>query len=146
MIDDTWRSRELPILQAVAEGEQTGVDDITTEWLLDRTGLTPDAVARGLGALLDGTYIDATDASTYAGSYFMGVGLRERGRRTTGTWPPDDAYQALIQLLEQRIADSSTDEERSRWTRLLNGMKGLARDVGTNTIASAIIELARALA
>ena len=83
MIDDTWRSRELPILQAVAEGEQTGVDDTNTDWLLDRTGLTPGAVARGLGALLDGAYIDASDASTYGGSYFMGVGLRERGRRTT---------------------------------------------------------------
>jgi hypothetical protein len=49
-------------------------------------------------------------------------------------------------LLEQHIADASTDEERSRWTRLLDGVKGLARDVGTNTIASAIIELARAFA
>jgi hypothetical protein len=49
-------------------------------------------------------------------------------------------------LLEQRIADASTDEDRSRWTRLLDGVNGLARDVGTNTIASAIVELARALA
>ena len=47
----------------------------------------------------------------------VNIGLREKGRRAVGQWPPDDAFDALIARLDARILSTADDDARSRLKR-----------------------------
>lgn len=135
-MEDTWNPRDLLILAVVAEGEAEGVRDVNTEWIQDRTNLTGDQIVAGLDALIDGRYVSATEASTMAATYYMSVKLRERGRRTVGTWPSEDSYAALVNAVEAAAQDAPDEETRSRLVRLREGLLGVSRDVGVAVLTA----------
>ncbi|MCZ7589204.1 MAG: hypothetical protein M5U27_10210 [Gaiella sp.] len=63
--------------------------------------------------------------------------LAEKGLQVTAGWPSSSgqlAYERLIALLDQRIAEATDDDERSRWERVRDGVLGIGRDVFVGVI------------
>jgi hypothetical protein len=57
--------------------------------------------------------------------------------RATGAWPsPETAADRLIAALEERIANATNDEERTRWQRIRDGFLGAGRDVIVDVAAA----------
>jgi DNA-binding IclR family transcriptional regulator len=134
MAESTWLTREVPILEAVAAAEMAAemVDSMT---LAERSGLANSEAAIAVRALIDGGYIDANEEGGLSDpfGYFMGVHLRERGRRYLGSWPKDsqDGLDTFLELLAERIDTEPDEEEKSRLRRLRDAAQGVSRDVGT---------------
>ena len=125
MADSTWEARELPILEAVARAEAKGRFVANNNELAETTGLERDTVDLGLFALRDARYLTGVDAAAEELCYLLEIRLLERGRRAIRQWPSEDAADTLLELLSARVAAASTEEDRSRWQRLLDAAKGL---------------------
>lgn len=149
MSNDSWYSRALPILQAV--GEVEGTEDaygLRIGDLADRTGLDPRQVAVEVERLLDGGYVSGQLAkSASRGNVrpwrISSARLAPAGARAVGLWPSDDPYEALLALLERRVAEAQDEETRSKWRRVRDTIGGLGKDVGSNLLASVLLELSR---
>lgn len=148
MAEDRWFSRAVPLLEAIAEREGIGVV-ITVDALTDATGLDTAEVVVEMDRLIGAGFVavergQAQRIMSPSGAHVLvSPRLDERGARVVGVWPSADPYEALLQILERRIAESEGDE-RSRWRRLRDGLTGLASDVGTNVVASILVELGKA--
>lgn len=137
MAQDTWAGRERPLLEAIAAGEAEHVRDVNTEWMIDRTGLTPEDVAAGLAALLDAEYIDAIDAGGGDDvSFYLRLKLRERGRRDVGTWPSEDSFTGLLDALDVAAENATDEETTSRLRRARDAVAGIGREVGTQVLTA----------
>lgn len=144
-----WYSRALPILRTIRLLEDDDVRDIGVAELAKRTDLTPGAVQRELRRLMDEDYILAEyDDGGYtrdpANAMLLEFQLSAAGARAVGTYPSRDPYEALVAILERRIAESPDEETRSRLRKLLDGVKRLTGEVGTNVVANVLVELGRA--
>ena len=71
--------------------------------------------------------------------------LDEKGLQVIAGWPASSgeaAFERLITLIDERIDTASTEEERSKWQRLRDGIAGVGRDVIvgvlTTTVNSAV--------
>lgn len=134
-----WERRDLPLLEKVAELE--GDDDslVASHGVLaDALGADWDEahVTASLRRLVQADYLAATDISTFAGPYWMSIGLTERGRRAVGLWPSDDVATALLAVLDERIATADDAEEQARWRKLRDG----AATVGQGVLTGVLIE------
>lgn len=136
-VRQTWEERELVLLKAIARFEQEAGEELNSWQLAELTGLEPRDVEVGLHALYDAGYITGTDASGFDQAFgLMAIRLEERGRRAVGQWPPEDQFDAFVAVLEQRIAEASTDEERSRLERVRDAALGVGRDVLTSVLSA----------
>lgn len=135
----TWLTREVPILEAVALAE-TEAAHPDGDWIIERTGLSGEEVAFGIRALVDGGYLAATDLTGSLAdrmTYYVDVQLRERGRRTVGTWPKEDGgLDVLLELLAERIEAEPDPEAKSKLTRLREAAQGIGKDVGTSLLSA----------
>lgn len=147
--DDTWYSLALPILEAIRDLE--GSDEsyaLTIGSLADRTGLEPRQIAVEVERLIDGGFLSAKLAKPMAGGdvrpwHVNNVRLSPAGARVVGLWPSDNPYEALLAVLERRVAEAPDEETRSKWRKVRDTIGGLGRDVGTNLIANVLLELGR---
>jgi hypothetical protein len=60
------------------------------------------------------------------------VALTEKSFRGLAGWPGENADLAaiaLVELIQHRVDDAGTDEERSRWIRLRDGVIGMGHEV-----------------
>lgn len=136
-ISPTWESRERPLLAAVARAEETGAR-ADTQSLAHDTGLTTRDASIGLRALSEAEYVTGIDATGLDGPPFelLNVRLLERGRRAVGQWPADDLREVFVAILDDRIANSSDPEERSRLERLRDGAVSVGREVLISLLSS----------
>jgi hypothetical protein len=72
------------------------------------------------------------------------VRLTGAGAQIVGRWPSHDPYQALLEVLERRIAEAPNETDRTKWRKVRDTMTKLGSDVGTNFIATLIVEAAKA--
>jgi hypothetical protein len=63
--------------------------------------------------------------------------LGERGLRTVGAWPSDDPYEALVEILQRQIEETSDPEKKTR----LQAFRSSLADVGRATVAGLLVEL-----
>jgi hypothetical protein len=149
MTTDTWHSRAVPILEAVRDVE--GMEEaygLQIGYLAERTGLDPNHVAVEVERLIEGGYLAGTLAKPMSGGdvrpwRVSSARLAPTGARAVGLWPPSDPYQALLALLERRVAEAPDEETRSKWRKVRDTILGLGKDVGTNLIANVLVELSR---
>lgn len=146
---DTWYSRALPILEAVrdVEGSEESFLFMIGD-LADRTGLDPHHVVVEVERLIEGGYLSGKVGGPTSGGDFRpwhisNVRLAPTGARVVGLWPSDDPYEALLALLDRRLAEAPDEDTRSRLRKVRDGITGLGKDVGTNLIAGVLVELAR---
>jgi hypothetical protein len=116
----TWDPRDLPILRAIVEISDEGMEWIEPEQLVERTGLDLSTVKAGLFALADEDpphfkYVEFSSAdSRDLGSISRPTG---HARRTVDMWPtPEDRVTELIEALN-RAAEKAPDPEppSARW-------------------------------
>ena len=65
--------------------------------------------------------------------------ITEKGLQITAGWPTgaaDAAYTRLLTLIDEHVEEAATDEERSKWERLRDGVLGVGRDVGVRVLSA----------
>lgn len=143
MAKDTWASREMPILQAIAEKDQAGKTIERISELASATGLPRQLVEAGVRRLLEAEMIEGLDASSFDGFELLEIRLRERGRRSIGSWPNDtDAYAEFVRLLDQRVQAEEDPDERGRFERL----REAAKRIGESGVGSLLAEFIKRMA
>jgi hypothetical protein len=127
---DTWTTRDLLVLEAIARREAEGDAPLNLEQVAAASGLDLQPVQLALRALADGAYLEYADWSDYGGFDAAMIRLREKGRRATGQWPSADPFEGLIALIETRLLDDTLDEPTK--SKLRTFRAGLV-DVGKGT-------------
>lgn len=137
----TWKSIE-PVLRAVFEAYPKvmpgiGVSREQVAEILDRKPSDMRTV-RALYELERAGYITVTMQSDahFGPSY---VELTEKSFRLMAGWPgegSDATATALLDLIQKRLEAADTDEERSRWVTLREGVLGLGHDVLVELLAA----------
>ncbi len=145
MAEETWNSRAIPIMEAIAVNEDPH-EMVTLDDLSQATGLSHVEVEVELERLIDGEYIQGDIHRTMAGGQrghwrLDGSVLLERGSRTVGQWPSDDPYEALLALIDKRLLDTTLDEASK--TKLQRFHSTLV-DVGKGTAGGVLAALIKA--
>jgi DNA-binding IclR family transcriptional regulator len=147
MAGDVWTRVALPVLEAVANAE--GKDHrLSVVELAKRTDLDPAEVSVELDRLCESGYLAGTVKRSLTRDitegYLVPVRLTGAGAQIVGRWPSHDPYQALLEVLERRIAEAPNETDRTKWRKVRDTMTKLGSDVGTNFIATLIVEAAKA--
>ncbi|MEU2347876.1 hypothetical protein [Modestobacter sp. NPDC049651] len=138
-LPDTWFSRDLPVLRAIARlvDEPPHGSAPYLGAVVPASGLPKPQVVAAARALVDGGYVEAL--TNYAGEIVRFTGLSPEARRLTGLWPtPQGEWERLLEQLEQRAAGALTDVERARWRALADAATALGPDDGA-LLMSALI-------
>jgi hypothetical protein len=114
-VEDTWASRELPVLSATVqlleESYMVTVTDIAA-----RTGLEEQAVARALEAL-DPVFVDFRKTTTGGDPTFWYVlKATPAARQAVGQWP---SPESLVTALARELAAAAHDEQDAERKGLL---------------------------
>ena len=111
LVEDTWTSRDLPVLDAtVALLEQSFMVTVTD--IAARTGFEPAVVAAALGAL-DPGYVDFRKTTTGGDPRFWYVyKATPEARRAVGQWPTAEALAS--RLAEELTAAAATEPDAER--------------------------------
>jgi DNA-binding PadR family transcriptional regulator len=141
MPQETWTSRDLPVLVALAEYFEEEAAPGAGAYDVDLMHTVPDqgagTMTRALIALDRGGYIDARIDPQFDGARKVYVyGLTERGRRTAGLWPPDQ--DELVAALERAIEEEPDEEKRTTLRRFLDAARSGTRDVVVDVLAAVI--------
>ncbi|RZT11617.1 hypothetical protein EV589_5814 [Mycobacterium sp. BK558] len=109
MVEETWASRDLPVLKAVVE--LYGRDNEAEVWdIRQLTGFDEETVHRALLALSRESYFD--EITTYGPNQVDYIGPPTgHALRAAGQWPtPDNLLQNLIAGLEAAAGDDNHPE------------------------------------
>lgn len=131
---DSWNERHLPVLLSAVARFEAG-EDVHGSHIADDTELTQDVVDRTARELRSMGYLDVR----FSSEGFWVEELSIEARRIAGAWPtPESFAERLIAAVEQGLAAAKTDDERSRWRKLLDGLTSAGRDVVVNASGSAL--------
>jgi hypothetical protein len=140
MVNETWLSTDLPLLAAIVEVEREVPPGsmIDARAVLDKAGLTmeSDDMTHAVLRLAEGDYVDVV--LNKGGGQILGwyiVGAKERARRATGQWPPDDAYLSLIQVVQEQMEGASDEATKGKLRTVLEGLLSAGRDIGVDLTA-----------
>lgn len=138
---DTWFSRDLPVLRAIAEiSERLHGDPVDGDEIVSATGLGQSQVAAAVRALED-SYLKGSTAWTSdwdAGTPIV-RGINSAARRELGMWPtPGAVADRVLDEVEHRIETAGTPEERSRWVKVRDAVGGASRDLLVDVMGAVI--------
>ena len=135
MAESTWEHLEQPILEAVAELEDTQ-DPLGIEGIAEHSGLPADEVRIGVKRLLDTDLMTGKELAGFGVYDVLGIRLLPRGRQVVRQWPSSDPADALLDVLAERIAQEKDPEKRSRLERLRDAVSSVSKDVIAGTIVA----------
>jgi DNA-binding MarR family transcriptional regulator len=96
VLGDTWYSRDLPVLTAIAEKLERGSSPVDTEQLIDELGLTRQDLTAALRAL-DEEYLivrwPARITFRRSDPSIVVERITSRAREAVGLWPSTEARQ-----------------------------------------------------
>jgi DNA-binding MarR family transcriptional regulator len=95
-LNDTWYSRDLPVLTAIAEKLERGSAPVDTEQLIDELGLTRQDLTAALRALdVEYLIVKWPERITYRRSdpATLVERITSRAREAVGLWPSTEARQ-----------------------------------------------------
>jgi hypothetical protein len=114
---DTWFSRDLPVLRAIARlvDEPThGGSPYLLGAVVPASGLSKAGVVAAAKALAAAGYIEPL--TNHAGDIVRITAISAEARRLAGLWPtPQGEWDRLLEQLTVRAANAPTDVERERW-------------------------------
>lgn len=141
-LDDTWTSRDFPVLVAAARLLEQGQTFIRADDVCIAAGLTPEDATRAIEALIPAYLEWVPPEGAQSGIrrvLFTGRHrLTERGRRAVGLWPSGESVDALVDALHQAEATTSDPEEKSAIRRAAGAVLSVGRDVMTDVMAAVI--------
>jgi hypothetical protein len=140
-VEETWFSRELPVLQAIVwRFDDPFATPMDVGHIVDEVGLETDDVHRALVALwkarppfLEGVEVDQVPYPVQV------TGVTERALREIGKWPNADVIAERIVAALNAAADREPDEEkRSRLRRAADAVGGLGKELFVEITAAVI--------
>jgi hypothetical protein len=142
MVEETWTTTAIPLLEQVLHGEEVDPGAATSALLTQPN--TDGRTRRTLAALIEDGYI--AGASVHWG---LGHGepqiiadvlrLTPKGRRAVGQWPSGQAGDVLIHTLEGALLQLPEGETKTRVRDLLRA----AREVGTEVLTGVVASLVK---
>ncbi|MFI6249029.1 hypothetical protein [Streptomyces sp. NPDC051016] len=139
-MENTWTTRDLPVLQAIVEflDEKIGFETPELSDISERTGIAVDDVGRAAQALKSDGLIELRTSVGECGSWDV-LGVSGDARRLVGQWPTAEQFVDAVAQQLQQAADAETDQEaRSGLRELANSARGAARDVFVDVTAALI--------
>jgi hypothetical protein len=138
-LPDTWFSRDLPVLRAVArlvDGPEHGGNPYLGQ-VVPASGLAKPDVLAAARVLAGAGYVEVL--TTYSGEIVRFTGISPEARRLAGLWPtPQSEWERLVEQVTTRAANAPTDVERSRWRALADAAVAVGPDDGA-LLMSALI-------
>jgi hypothetical protein len=137
-VDDTWTSRDLPVLEAAVRGvDSHSIVGVALSTIANETTLPVEDVAIAARALQDAGYVAVTWRMRHPSSAITAVS--GEARRIAGSWPSNDvAADRLLEAVRQLEASALSDDERGRLRKLLDALSGVSRDVVVQVASAAI--------
>jgi hypothetical protein len=128
-MDDTFYSRDYPVLLSVARRLEGGAFSVRQDEIARDTGLEQDQVYRALLALDSGDFIEGQQEGRMGPREIVARGISERGRREVGLWPPADT-DSLTAALKAAIASPDTSaDDRTKLRKILDTLGGVSKDI-----------------
>jgi hypothetical protein len=140
-MEDTWVSRDLPVLEAVVKLLDEGADIVTVSDITGETGLDSKAVDRALIALRGPYVTEYTQLATggIPDSWYVSAVTAE-ARRVAGQWPTAESLAARLAEAFSEAADAEKDPERkSRLRQLASFLGETGKDLAAEIIAKVIM-------
>lgn len=132
-LPDRWATRDLPILRHIVDALDQGDDTVDQDTIADAVDLTAEEVEAGVRNLERGGYVEV---QWFGGGFFI-ADMTERALRATGLWPDEQAAaDNLLWVLERKVADAATPEERSRWTKIRDSFGAAGREFAVELAAA----------
>jgi hypothetical protein len=140
MAEDTWNPVALPILNAIAQIEHEDVDIISVSALAERANVDPGDAEAELELLMDGGFVRGHFlGGAGADRDYCDPGLAVPGARAVRRWPPEDVYDALVQILDQGISDEAIDPAtRTKLQRFRDSLLQIGQSVATDFLVQLI--------
>lgn len=140
-MEDTWVSRDLPVLDAVAGLLDEGYYAVTVADVAEQTGLDTKAVDRALEAL-NGQYVTEYRKLATGGipdSWYVS-GVTAAARRVVGQWPTAESVAERLAAAFSEAADGEQDPERKNRLRQIASFLGeTGKDLAAEIIAKVIM-------
>jgi hypothetical protein len=136
-LNPRYADRDFPVLREIVrlmdESIEGGVRSSQVEAALP--ALQAEDIQRAAANLARAGLIDIRGASGVP--FLHATNVSERALRMTGLWPDEQAAgDALLWVLEQKVADSSTTEERTRWEKIRDSFGSAGRDFAVDLAAA----------
>ena len=140
MTEDTWTTRDLPVLRAVVDiYDTTGRSIIRTRDIETAIGFDKDTVQRALRALnTEPSHFEEVTAAF--GGEILAVGPPTgHALRVAGAWPsPENLLERLIAALQDAAKDETREpEERSKLKQAASVLGSLATQLAINALGGA---------
>jgi hypothetical protein len=140
-MESTWPGRDLPVLRAIVEIDDRTGESLTPDDLTRATGIAYADVARALRALASERPPFFEYSTVADGSVVIIANPTGHARRTVGQWPtPEDLADQIITALEDAATNASSEEERSRARKMLDGAKGIGKGVLTGVLIKVLTQ------
>jgi hypothetical protein len=140
LLPDSWFSRDLPVLRAIARlvnASEHGSSPYLLGAVVPASGLPKADVIAAAKALASAGYIDAL--TNHAGDIVRVTAISAEARRLTGLWPtPQGEWDRLLEQLTARAEHATTDVERARWRAFAEAATAVGPDDGA-LLMSALI-------
>ena len=138
MTDDTWLSRDLPVLQAIVEIYDSTGGGIQARQIESKVGMDAETVQRALRALYTEPYMQEGTTAFGGDILFVGPPTGD-ALRVAGAWPtPENLLQRLITALERAGNDETrTDEERGKLRQAASWLGSFASQVAIGALGGA---------
>jgi hypothetical protein len=131
-LPDTWFTRDLPVLRAIArlvDGPEHGGSPYLLGAVVPASGLPKADVVAAAKALVSAGYAEAL--TNHAGDIVRFVGISAEARRLAGLWPtPQGEWDRLLEQLTARAQQAPTEVERGRWRAMADAASALGPDDG----------------
>ena len=136
--DDTWLSRDLPVLQAIVEIYDSTGGGIQARQIESKVGMDAETVQRALRALYTEPYMQEGTTAFGGDILFVGPPTGD-ALRVAGAWPtPENLLQRLITALERAGNDETrTDEERGKLRQAASWLGSFASQVAIGALGGA---------
>jgi hypothetical protein len=130
-LDDTWFSRDLPVLRAIARlvDEPASGGAPYLGQVVPASGRPKADVVAAAKALTSAGYVEAL--TNYSGEIVRFTGISPEARRLTGLWPtPQGEWDRLLEQLTARADNAPTEVERGRWRAFADAATAVGPDDG----------------
>jgi hypothetical protein len=140
-MEETWTSRDLPVLDAIAQLLDESPGGIFGSRVVERTGMDPADVERAVFALSPDYVIlgrQLTEEGGIGTQYLDGV--TAEARRVVGQWPTGESLvDQLAAGIEQAAEKVDDPEQKRRLLAVARELGGAAKAISIN-VASEILE------
>jgi hypothetical protein len=142
MVEETWTSRDLPVLKAVVElYEATSSSRSPVTAVQKATGFDAGKVEQALKVLHTQPYLHGGMKGRGAGGlvYRTAGAPTAEGLRAAGAWPtPESQIERVLAALTSAAEDPTRPaEERSKLKQLALGFSGAAYQIALNALGGA---------